>query len=103
MVGGIVGLVAGRDGIGERGLELAGGDLFGRGVGEAELAVGEVAFFGAGGWTEGAAEDRPMLIQIAGAGGGIEDGAGLVVGEVLEGFGGLVAFGEDAGSGIARE
>ncbi len=36
-------------------------------------------------WTEGAALDGAEGVEIAGAGGGVEDGAGLVVGEVGEG------------------
>jgi len=70
-------------------------------MGVAELAVSEVALPGAGGWAEGAAEDGAVLVEVARPAGGIEDGAGLVVGEVLEGFGGFVVFGEDAGGGIA--
>jgi len=62
-----------------------------------------VAFFGAGGRAEGAAEDGAEQVEVAGAGGGIEDGAGLVVGEVFEGLGGFLVFGENAGHRIAGE
>jgi hypothetical protein len=57
--------------------------FFGRGVDEAELADGEMIVLVAHGWAEGAALDGARGVEIAGAGGGIEDGAGLVVGEVL--------------------
>ena len=71
------------------GVELAGGDLRGSGVGVAELAGGEVAVFRAGRWAEGAAEDGAGGVEVAGAGGGVEHGAGLVVGELFEEGGGL--------------
>jgi len=101
LVGGVVGFVAGGDRFRDRGIKFASGDLVRGGMGVAELAMGEVAFFGAGRWTEGAAEDRPVLVEIAGAGSWIEDWAGLVVGKVLEGFGCFFIFGEDAGDWVA--
>ena len=103
VVGGVVGSVAGGDVFGQGGVDFGGGDFGGSGLGEAEFAVGQVAFFSARGWAEGAAEDRAMLVEVAGAGGWVEDGAGLVVGEVVEGFGCLVVFGEKAGCGISGE
>jgi hypothetical protein len=72
-------------------------------VGVAELAGGEVSFFGAGGWAEGAAEDGAVLVEVAGAGGGVEDGAGFVVGELFEEDGLVVVLGEDAGGDVAGE
>jgi hypothetical protein len=100
---GVVGFVAAgflrRDG----GVEFACGDLFGGGGDEAELAGGEVPFLGAHGRAEGAAEDGAMLVEVAGAGGGVEDGAGLVVGELFEEDGGFVVLTEDAGGEVAGE
>ena len=61
------------------GVDFAGGDFFGGGMDEAELAGGQVVFGGAHGWAEGAAEDGAVGIEVAGAGGGVEDGAGFVV------------------------
>jgi len=66
-------------------------------VDEAEFAGGEVVFFGSHGWAEGAAENGAVLVEVAGAGGGIEDGAGLVVGKLFEENCGFVVFVEDAG------
>ena len=44
-----------------------------------------------------------MLVEIAGAGGGVEDGTGFVVGEVVEGLF-VVGFGEElAGGGVSGE
>ena len=60
---GVEGFVAGFDCFGELRVEFAGGDLFGRGVGEAELAVGEVAFFSTGRRAEGSAEDGAVLMK----------------------------------------
>ncbi len=42
-----------------------------------------------------------MLVEIAGAGGGVEDGARLVVGELFEEDSLVVILGEDACDGIA--
>ena len=107
VVGGVEGFVAGGFEGGDGGVEFAGGDLFGGGVGVAEFAGGEVGFAvvsgGAHGWAEGAAEDGAGCVEVAGAGGGVEDGAGLVVGELFEEDGGFVVFGEDAGGEIAGE
>jgi hypothetical protein len=44
-----------------------------------------------------------MLVEVAGAGGGVEDGAGLVVGELFEEDGGFVVFVEDASGAVAGE
>ena len=57
VVGAVEGFVAGFFLGGDGGVELAGGDLFGGRVDEAELAGGEVVLSGAHGWAEGAAED----------------------------------------------
>ena len=103
VVGGVEGFVAGCFLRGDGGVELAGGDLFGGGVDEAELAGGEVVLFGAHGWAEGAAEDGAVLVEVAGAVVEVEDGAGLVVGELFEEDGGFVVFVEDAGGEVAGE
>jgi len=82
-------------------VELAAEDFFGWGVDEAEFADGEVIFVVAHGWAEGAALHGARGVEVAGAGGGVEDGAGLVVGEVFEGCF-VVGFGEElARSGVA--
>ena len=70
---------------------------------ETELAGGEVVFFGAHGGAEGAAEDGAVFVEVAGAGGGVEDRAGLVVGELFKEDGGFVVFVEDAGGEVAGE
>ena len=57
VVGGVEGFVAGGFLRGDGEVEFAGGDLFGGGVDETELAGGEVVFLSAHGWTEGATED----------------------------------------------
>ena len=107
VVGGVEGIVAGFFLCGDGGVEFAGFDLFGGGVDEAELAGGEVDFavvaFAAHGWAEGAAEDGAMRVEIAGAGGEVEDGAGFVVGELFEEDSGFVVLAEDAGAEIAGE
>jgi hypothetical protein len=72
-------------------------------VDEAELAGGEVLLLGAHGWAEGAAEDGAVLVEVAGTGGEVEDGAGLVIGELFEEDGGFVVFVEDAGGEVAGE
>jgi hypothetical protein len=101
IVGGVEGFVAGFFLRGDGGIELAGGDLFGGGVDEAEFAGGQVDFavvaFAAHGRAKGAAEDGAMLVEVAGAVVGVEDGAGFVVGELFEEDGGFVVFVEDAG------
>ena len=96
IVGGVEGFVAGSFLRGDGGGELAGGDLFGGGVDETELAGGEVVLLGAHGWAEGAAEDGAVLVEVAGAGGGVENGAGFVVGELFKEDGCFVVFVEDA-------
>lgn len=97
IVGGVEGFVACGLLCGDGGVELAGGDFFGGGADEAELAGGEVVLFGAHGWAEGAAEDGAVLVEVAGAGGWVEDGAGLIVGELFEEDCGFMVFAEDAG------
>jgi hypothetical protein len=103
VVGGVKGLVGGRFLSGDGWVEFSGGDLFGGGVDETELAGGEVVFRRAHGRAEGAAEDGARAVEVAGALVGVECGAGLVVGELLEESGGFVVFGEDAGGAIAGE
>jgi hypothetical protein len=103
VVGGVEGFVAGLFPGGDGGVELAGGDLFGGGVDEAELAGGEVVFGSAHGGAEGAAEDGAVFVEVAGAVVGVEDRAGLVVGELLEEDGGFVVFVEDAGGSVSGE
>ena len=70
---------------------------------EAELASSEVIFFGAHGWPKGTAEDGAMFVEVAGAGGQVEHGAGFVVGELFEEDGGFVVFVEDAAGAVAGE
>ena len=87
-----------------RGEHFAGFDFFGLGVGEAEFADGEAAFFpGADGGTEDAAGHGAGGVEVAEAGFGFEGGTGGVVGVVLEGE--IVGLGgtEDAGGGVAGE
>jgi hypothetical protein len=86
---------------GNSGVEFAGGDLFGGGVDETELASGEVVFCGPHGWAEGAAEDGAVFVEVAGAVVEIEDRAGLVVGELFEEYGGLVVFVEGAAGAVS--
>jgi len=105
---GVEGFVAGCFLRGDGGVELAGGDLFSGGGDVTEFAGGEVAFGGAHGRTEGAADDGARSVKVAGAGDGVEDGAGLVFSDGVFGFVGekgcvVVVFVEDAGGGIARE
>ncbi len=91
-------------------VEFAGGDLCGGGVDVAELAGSEIVFRGAHRRTEGAADDGPGFVEIAGAVRGIQDWAGFCVAEAFSGFGqdfvgeewgGFVVFVEDAGDGVA--
>ena len=70
---------------------------------ETEFAGGKVVLFCAHGWAEGAAENGAVLIEVAGAGGEVEDGAGLVVGELFEEDCGFVVLVEDAGGQVAGE
>lgn len=104
-VGSVIGFITGGDRVRERGVEFAGGDLFCCGLGVAELAMREVAVLGTAWWPERPTEHGAMLVEIAGAGAGagVEDGAGLVVREVLEGLVRFVVFAEDAGTGVAGE
>ena len=84
-------------------VELAAEDFFGWGVDEAELADGESVVFVADGWAEGAALHGTGSVEVAGSGNGIEDGAGFIVGEVVEGSF-VVRMGEErAGGGVAGE
>ena len=69
-----------------------------RGIDETEFADGQAVVFIAERWAEGAALDGACGVEVAGAGGGVEDGAGFVVGEVVEG-GFVVLFGEEDASG----
>ena len=103
VVGGVEGFVAGGFERGDGGVEFEGGRLFGGGVGVAEFAGGEVSVFSACGWAEGAAEDGAVVVEVAGAGGGVKDRAGLVVGVFLEESCGLLVFGEDASDELAGE
>jgi hypothetical protein len=82
-------------------VQLAAEDFFGRGVDEAEFADGEVVVVVAHGRAEGAAGNGACGVEIAGAGGGVEDGTGFVVSEVVEGLF-VVGLGEElAGGGIS--
>jgi len=115
----VEGLVTGGFKGGDGGVEFAGGDFGGSGVDVAEFAGGEVGFAivpgRLHGRAEGAADNGARFVEVTGSGGGVEYGAGLVVGEFLppqraktarwgprfkEG-GGLVIFGEDAGDAVA--
>jgi hypothetical protein len=102
-MGGVEGFAAGFFLGGDGGVELAGCDLFGGGVDEAELAGGEVVFGGAHGRAKGAAEDRAVFVEVAGAMVEVEDGAGLVVSELFEEDGGFMVFVEDAGGAVSGE
>ncbi len=88
-------------GVEDGGVELAAGYFFGRSTVEAELADGEAVAGGDEGWAEGAAEDGTGSVEVAGLGGGVEGGAGLVVGEGVEGFESLWGGGEDSGVWVA--
>ena len=88
---------------GDGGVKFAGGDLFGRGVDETELAGGEIVLFCAHRWAEGATEDRAVFIEVAGAMVGVEDGAWFVVGELFEENGGFVVLIEDSAGSVAGE
>jgi hypothetical protein len=103
VVGAVEGLVAGFFLGGDGGVQLAGRDFVAGGVDEAEFAGGEIVFRGAHWRAEGAAEDGAVFVEIAGAGGEVEDGAGLVVGELFEEDGAFVVLVEDAGGAVARE
>ena len=107
VVGGVEGFVAGGFKGGDGGVKLAGGDLFSGGVDVAEFAGGEVSLAVVSRHehrrAERPAEDGAGLVEIAGAGGGIEDGARFVVGELFEEDGGFVVFVEDAGGDVAGE
>src|SRR5271168_2582388 len=102
-VGGVEGFIAGFFLCRDCGIEFAGGDLFGGGVDEAELAGGEVVFFGPHGWAEGAAEDGAVFVEVAGAVVEVENRAGLVVGELFEEDGHFVVLVEDAGGAVSGE
>lgn len=100
-VGRVEGLIVCGNRFRQAGVEFACGDLFSVGLSVAELAVREVAVGHARGWAEGAAEDGAVQVQIAGSAGRVQDGTGLIVGEILERAGGFVILCEDAASGIA--
>ncbi len=82
---------------------LAAGDLFKGSVDEAEFADGEVVVFIAYGWAEGTALDGARGVEVAGAGGGVKDGAGFVVGEVFEELFVMRLGEEQPGDGVAGE
>jgi hypothetical protein len=82
------------------GVDFGGGDFFRRGSDEAEFADSE-AVFCAEGWTKDAAGHGAGGVEIAESGGGIEDGAGLVVGVVFE-LGGTILV-DEAGNCVARK
>jgi hypothetical protein len=107
VVGGVVGFVAGGLLIWEGGVELAGDDFVGGGVDEAEFAGGEVGFAVISRcvhWrAKRSTEDGAMLVEVAGAGGRVEDGTRFVVSELFEEDGGFVVFVEDAGGAVAGE
>lgn len=111
-MGGVPGFVAGGFLRGNGGVEFAGGDLFGGGVDIAELAGGEISVCGTHGWPEGSADDGASGVEITGARGGVEDGAGFCVAEAFSGcgkdfvgeeWGVFVVFVEDAGGWVAGE
>ena len=106
IVRGIKGFVAGGLLCGDGGIEFAGGDLFGCGSDIAELTGGEVTFKRAHGRAEGAADDGPRFVEIAGARGEIENGAGFGVAYgvfVSKERGFFVVFVEDTSGDVARE
>ena len=76
-------------------------NLFGGGVNEAKLACAEVFLGGTHGRPKRAAEDGPMLIQIAGAAYRIEHRTRLVVGELLEQDDRFIVLGKYARIAIA--
>ena len=80
--------------------EFAGGDLFLGGAVEAEFADAE-SFSGADGRAEDAAGHGAGFVELAESGGGVKDGAGLVVGEAGEGGLRGFVFVENSGAGIA--
>ena len=99
----VEGVIAGLFLRGNGRVEFAGGDLFRAGVDEAELAGSQIVLGGAHGWSKRPAENRAILIEIAGAVFKVENGAGFVVGELFEEDGGFVVLVEDAGGTVARE
>ena len=103
VVGCVKGCVASGFEDGEGGVEFTGGYFFSSRVDVAELASGEVVFFGAHGWAEGAAEDGAGFVEVAGSGGWIEDGAGFVVGELFEEDVLFIVLGEGSCGDVSRE
>lgn len=103
---GVEGVVAGCLHRWDARVQLAGGNLVG-GCGDvAELAGGKIAVGSSHGRPEGAADDGPMLVEIAGSRGGVERGAGLVIAEgvlvfIGEEDGVFISLVEDARGGIA--
>jgi hypothetical protein len=82
-------------------VHLATRDFLGGCIDKAELADGELAVCIADWRTEGSALHGAEGIKVAGAAVGIEDGAGLVVGEVGKGFFMMRLGEEQASYGIA--
>ncbi len=91
----------------EGGIGFRGEDLVFCCMGEAEFADGEAGFEVGGvvadGWPEGAAENGAGGVEVAGLGGGVEDGTRVGVSPLFEEFDGLVVVGEDARFRIAGE
>lgn len=106
MVFGVEGVVAGGLQGGNRWVELTGDDFLWSGGDVAELAGSEIAIGGPHGRAEGTADDGAMLVEVAGAGSGVQDGAGLVLSDRTFGFVGeeegvFVAFVENSGVGVS--
>src|ERR1700691_2713209 len=80
-------------------MDFGSGDFFRRGSNEAEFADAE-AVFCAERWAKDAAGHRAGGVEVAESGGGIENGAGLVVGEVVE-VGAV--FIDEAGNCVSRK
>lgn len=100
-VRGVVGLVAGLFLLGDCGIKLASCNLFSGGVDVAKLAGGKIVLGRAHGRPKGAAENGPMLVEVAGAMFKVEHRARLVIGELFEEDGSFVVFVEDAAVHIA--
>ena len=80
-------------------VEFGGEDFLLGGSGEVEFADAD-AVLRPDGRAEDAAGDRAGGVEVAGSGGGVERGAGLVIGEVLVA---RVGFVEPAGGGVTGE
>jgi hypothetical protein len=84
-------------------IHLAARDLFRGCADEAQFAYGQVVVLVADGRAEGATLHGASGVQVAGAGDGVEDRAGLIVRELVEGCG-VVRLGEEnARAGVAGE